>query len=123
MPRDPDAFRLALFAETAADAEVADPETLGLTWEKGWTVVYGQHESGFTPELSVHNWLLRVITYMTLRFQRRGLVEWDEKVVYAKDAVVPVGPTCYISVVEDNVGNDPTTDADETYWRGLMNAS
>lgn len=107
---------LAVFGSLAAAAPAFsnDPATIQSlpAWAQGILGALINTGGGkASPELEDFAGLFYVITYMLAYIKQAGLCEWDVTVPYYSGSWANVAGVAYISNTDNNVGNNPVTDA------------
>ena len=83
MPRDAEALKMALWADTG---ERQTPEEAGFSRQSGWPVAYEQIGTEKFPERLVFNQLLRELTGLFLEMIAYGVLSWDDGTNYSHHA-------------------------------------
>ena len=115
MPRDADSLKIEKWA---AQGSVADPSTEGIDRAQGWDSQYST-PGGKVPTREVFNELIREITGALVDVGAHGVLEWHASVNYAHPAIVFASDSILYLSIQDSTGQDPTTDASNTYWKSL----
>ena len=98
------------------DRTVPEDRTPAIDRANGWTSAFAQ-PGGPTPAYEVFNQIMNEITALLEYLRDHGaLAEWNAAVSYDHPAfVVGSNGTVYQSA-QDSLNQDPTSDADGTYW-------
>ena len=115
-PRDADALLIEPWAETGL-REL--PDEVGVSREVGLDIRFAL-PTGQTFMRALVQQLLHEITSMLDEVGRRGLLEWDSRVVYVHPAVVSCGVDWYLSRMTSQ-GSPPPTSPES--WTPLVHAS
>ena len=114
---DAEARKIRLWANTG-DRE--NPEEVGLDRAAGWPVQYEQIGSGFEPERTIYNQLLRELSAFFVDRLETGISQWDENVNYLHPAYATTNEGLFTTLTDTGprFGNptDPT-EVGQTIWR------
>lgn len=107
-------------AAAASPAYSSDPTVIQslAAFLAGWQAATVNNKSPYLQDRNAIDYLItRQLSYM---FQA-GLSEWDATTPYYTGSWCQVAGICYISKVDNNVGNNPTTGSpyDTTHWQSL----
>ena len=87
-------------------------------WQNGWTG--GVVSVRNYPALEEMTGIQKVLSYQLAYLKQKGIPEWDSTVTYfANTGFCQVNGTVYQSLTNNNIGNNPTEDAEGTNWQKI----
>ena len=113
MARDIDGLTLEKWAR-ASGALVESYATSGITPTDGLPAEYGVNTY---LTIKTFNNLWRQLTALGLDVAQRGILEWDTSQEYLHPAWIVGSDSKLYRSVQSSTGQDPTTDASDTYWK------
>jgi len=108
MPATPKPDVSKIWAENALPSNVVPPSDVKI----------GQGWDAEIPPYEWFNWLEQTASQMLKYLNERGISEWDANSIYFVDSQVMIGDVHYISLTDENQGNDPTQPGEiGTNWK------
>lgn len=98
----------------ARTGDVTTPGSVSLTPAEGWPIQYSQ-AGGPKPQRGIFHYLYRQIMTNLADLNKMGILDWDTSITYEENAVVKGSDGKIYQAVQQNSGNDPTTDSG-TNW-------
>ncbi len=94
----------------------SDPDIIqNIYYTKGWL---GDGENDL-PQVTDMNGVMYSESYKTAYLYQQGIADWIVTQEYAENSFCQVAGVLYKSLVDNNIGNDPTTD-DGTHWLEIV---